>query len=220
MHQLLGVSAPRRRGLRGAAVAVVAGVVMFVAGMVVMGFDVVSRAVDSGARDGARVELAVPGRATVDLAAGDYVVVALGRGLVSSEFSPATDLWVNTRGPFADPLVTVTAADGQPVALHRPRVDILEDRPGTDAVSVVGFTLITGGEIELMVEHAGDGTGPVESVTVRTAGGGIAGLGRFGADDMILGFALLGGGGLLLTLGVTSGIRRLVGGALHQAGQP
>lgn len=185
----------------------VGGIVAVVVGMVMLFSAVIGGARDDGARRDSVVEVAVPGSDVVDLDGGPYVALALGEGLVTARFDPVTDRVVAVRGPFADPVIEVRDPTGQALELRPPRVDTLEDRPGTDAASLVEFTVRVPGSHTIEIEHAAGSTGgPVTSVVLRGSGGLDAlGIGRF-----VPGFVLTFLGGFAVIVGVLLGVVSLV----------
>jgi hypothetical protein len=193
---------PRRRSwlvISGIVLAVL-GIVALIVGFALVIFDVVDTATDSGARRDAIVEIAVPGTATVELDDGSYVAFALGEGLVTARLDQVRDLVEAVRGNFAEPVITIVGPDGVALVASTPRVETLEDRPGTDAASVAQFRVISPGahRIEVVSGSPGGG-GPVTSVILREADG----LSAFGiSEGFAFGAVLLFVGGSALTLGV------------------
>lgn len=103
----------------------------------------------------------VPGSGEVTLAAGDWVVMGLGDGLVATSRTAGTDH--TERTGFSGPGVTVTTAEGRAVPTRSPAVEVLRDTPSGDAASLVAFTLDEGTTVTISAE-GGDGT--VRSVGV------------------------------------------------------
>lgn len=185
----------------------VGGIVAVVVGMVLLFSAVIGGARDDGARRDSVAEVAVPGSDVVELEGGPHVALALGEGLVTARFDPVADRVVAVRGPFADPVIEVRDPAGQALELRPPRVDTLEDRPGTDAASFVEFTVRAPGPHTITIEPAEGSTGgPVTSVVLRGSGGLDAlGIGRF-----VPGFVLTFLGGFALIAGVLLGVVSLV----------
>jgi hypothetical protein len=176
------------------------GILALVVGFGLTIFDVVDQATDGGARRDAVVEVAVPGTATVSLDDGSYVALAIGEGLVTARLDQVRDLVEATRGNFADPVVTLVGPDGVALVATTPRVQTLEDRPGTDAASFAQFRVTTPGEHRIeVVSGSPGGGGPVAAVILREADG----LSAFGVSEgLAAGVILLFLGGSALTLGV------------------
>ena len=198
-----------RRSTAGvvAIVLFVGGIVAVVAGTIMLITAVIDVASDDGARRDAIVEIVLPGEEAVDLGSGSYVVLALGRGLVSASYDQVSERVDAVRGPFAAPRIEVTGPDGQLLRLGTPRVDTLEDRPGTDAASLVEFTVRDAGIHTIVAVPAPDSSGgPVTSVIVR----GSSGLDAFGIGDFVPGFVLTFMGGSAVLIGVLLGVVSLV----------
>jgi hypothetical protein len=181
----------------------VGGIVAAVVGMIMLVVAMIGVASDDGARRDSVVEISMPGDEIVDLDPGSYTVLALGEGLVGSSFNPVKDRMDPVRGPFAAPRIVVTGPEGVELELGSPRVETLEDRPGTDAASLVEFTVRDSGMYTVSVEPAADSTGgPVTSVILRESGG----LAGFGIGDFVVGFGLVFAGGTAVLLGVLLGV--------------
>jgi hypothetical protein len=199
------------RSLRSAAgvvaiVLFVGGVVAVVVGMIMLVVAVIDVASDDGARRDSVVEIALLGDEIVDLESGSYVVLALGEGLVGSTYNQVKDRMDPVRGPFAAPRIVVTGPDGVELELGSPRVETLEDRPGTDAASLVEFTVRDSGMYTITVAPAADSTdGPVTSVILRESDG----LAGFGIGDFVVGFVMVFAGGSAVLLGVLLGVASL-----------
>jgi Ca2+/Na+ antiporter len=199
------------RSLRSAAgvaaiVLFVGGIVAVVVGMIMLVVAVIDVASDDGARRDSVVEIALPGDEMVDLEPGSYVVLALGEGLVGSTYNQVKGRMDPVRGPFAAPRIVVTSPDGAELELGATRVETLEDRPGTDAASLVEFTVRDSGMYTITAEPAADSTGgPVTSVILRESDG----LAGFGIGDFVVGFVMVFAGGTAVLLGVLLGVASL-----------
>jgi len=100
----------------------------------------------------------------------------------------------------------VTGPDGVALELRPPRIETLEDRPGTDAASLVEFTVRDSGTYTVTVQPAPDSTGgPTTSVILRESGG-TAG---FGIGDFVVGLVVVFAGGTAVLLGVLLGVAAL-----------
>lgn len=183
------------------------GLVAVVVGMVMLFSAVIDLASDDGARRDAVIEIGLPGEGSTELAAGSYVVLALGEGLVSARYDQVSELVDAVRGSFATPAIEVIGPDGRSLELRPPRVDTLEDRPGTDAASLVEFTVREAGRHTIAVEPAvGSTGGPVSSVVLRKS----SGLDAFGVGRLVPGFLLTFLGGFAVLAGVLLGVLALV----------
>ena len=211
-HSPLGVGRSGESGRRSvsavaAAVLSVGGLVVVVVGMsmlITAGLDLAS---GDGSRRDAVAEVALPGEETVDLAAGSYVALALGDGLVRATYDQVTERVDAVRGPFAAPLIGVVGPAGSALELRSPRVDTLEDRPGADIASLVEFTVRDAGAHVITVEPAPGSTGgPVASVILRESDG----LDAFGVGDFVVGFVLVFAGGTAVLIGVLLGVASLL----------
>jgi hypothetical protein len=203
-------SAPRRSPtVILAALLFVGGIVAVVIGMVTLVAAVIGVASDGGARRDAIIEIDVPGEGIVDLEARSYVALALGEGLVVASYDSVQERVDAVRGPFAAPLVVVTGPDGMAVELRTPRVETLEDRPGTDAASIVELAVRSAGVHTVAVEPApGSTEGAVTSVILRRSGG----VDSFGLGDFVLGFVVTSMGAAAVMVGVLIGVMSLVRG--------
>jgi hypothetical protein len=197
-----------RRPAAGVAAVVLflGGIVAVVGGMIMLVMAMIETASDDGVRADSVVEIPMAGDEIADLEPGSYVVLALGQGLVGSTYNPVTDRMDPVRGPFAAPRIVVTGPDGVELELGSPRVETLEDRPGTDAASLVEFTVQDSGMYTVSVEPAADSTGgPVTSVVLRES----SGLDGFGIADFVVGFVVVFAGGIAVLLGVVLGVASL-----------
>lgn len=185
----------------------VGGLIAVVVGMVLLFSAVIDMAGDDGARRDAVLEIDLPGQGSVELDAGSYVVLALGEGLVTARYDQVTDRVDAVRGAFAEPVIEVVGPDDRLLELETPRVDTLEDRPGTDAASLVEFDVRDPGVHTITVAPAPGSTGgPVASVVVRES----SGLDALGVGDFVWGFVLTFLGGFAVIAGILLGVLSLV----------
>lgn len=195
----------------------VLGVLALIAGFVLAMLGAFGWVSESSARSNAIVEVAVPGASTIELDDGSYVAFALGDGLVTSRFDQVRNLSEAVRGDFADPVVNLIGPDGASLTASTPRVETLEDRPGTDLASVSQFRVTAPGDYRIeVVSGSPAGGGPVSSVILRESHG----LSALGASEgLAVGVILLMVGGVALTLGVvllvTGLVRRSLGSTIR-----
>jgi len=213
LHDLgrVGADAPARRKsrvlIRVGIAMLIAGVLAFVGGFVLMGvnaFDTVRDGIDPERE--LDLSLGVPGEGTVDLDAGRYQIVALGDTLVSvSGRSSDAGGYTVTRLPFAEPPVTVTGPDGSVIALEAPGHDRLSSAPGLDAVGMSEFTAPADGSYRVTVGG--------ESAAVTKIGVDEADSLWESAEPWIRSSVVTAIGGMLMTVGALV----LVGGILRSA---
>lgn len=183
----------------------VAGLIAFVGGFVLMGmnmFDTVRDGIDPAAD--LDLSVTVPGAGTVELDAGRYQVVALGDTLIAvSGRSSDAGGYTLTPLPFARPTVTLTGPDGAVLTLEAPSHDRLSSTPGLDAVGISEFTAPTDGTYAVTVSG--------EPTAVTTIGIDEAGSLWDSAKPWITSSAVTAIGGVLMTIGAMV----LVGGIVR-----
>lgn len=196
---------PARRPIRMLVVGIVLAV-LGVVGLAVaggLGLRAVSDALD--VRGQLVAQLDVPGSTTVNLQPGEYVVLALGTGLVtgasSGTGSPGGAL---TAIPFVVPEVRVTGPGG-PVELRAPGASSIVSTPSLDAVAVHSLTIATAGSYSVDVRGPGD---VVTTVGLRPAVD-VGALLRSTVTWVVVGV----GSGLVLLLGIGF----TIGGAVRRA---
>ena len=153
---------PARRPIRMLVVGIVLAV-LGVVGLAVaggLGLRAVSGALDVRGQLVAQAD--VPGSTTVNLQPGEYVVLALGTGLVTGATGASSDTGspggALTAIPFVVPEVRVTGPAG-PVELRAPGASSIVSTPSLDAVAVHSLTIATAGRYSV------DVTGPGNVVT-------------------------------------------------------
>ena len=172
----------------------------------------VSDALDVRGRLVAQVD--VPGSSTVNLQPGEYVVLALGTGLVSGGTGASSGTGVGsdtgysggalTVIPFVVPEVRVTGPAG-PVELRAPGASSIVSTPSLDAVAIHSLVIATAGSYSVDVTGPGD---VVTTVGLRPAVD-VEALLRSTVTWVVVGV----GSGLVLLLGIGF----TIGGAVRRA---